>query len=84
MKKAKSAERPLGLQVSSDEVVALIRYHSSCCKRIAKKYGQLALALSRDNPFTSGARLKVGADVAKAKVKEHSDRAKGLMSILPK
>lgn len=71
----------LTLAISTDEVVALIKYHTAESKRIARKFGKVAM---QGNTFfqPSGRNLKALHDFAKIELDKHSKRAKGLLSLL--
>ena len=76
-------DRPYTVALSSDEIVALVRYHSSCAKKVAKRFGDVSLQTRANSFFGSGKKLKALAGEARRLINLHSARAKGLFSVLP-
>lgn len=77
-------DRPFSIALSREEVIALVKYHSSCARRVPKRFGEAAAKLTRGTFFPKSRELKVLSEVAEDALKKHTTRAKGLLSILPK
>ncbi|MDP3850493.1 MAG: hypothetical protein Q8Q59_08325 [Luteolibacter sp.] len=76
-----SPETPFTIALSRDEMIALIRFHSSKCRAIPKKLGQESLKLSL-GPFPKMKEMKALHDAAKNVLTYHSTRARGILSII--
>ncbi len=77
-----SDDRPFQIALSREELMALVKYHVACARRVPKKLGQAALELQAKSLFPSGRALKTLHEVARKTIEEHATRAKGLASLL--
>jgi hypothetical protein len=76
-------ERPFQIALSLPEVCALIKWHSSQARAVARKLGQAQMTLQANGLTASGKNLKALHDAAKSRIDFHVGRGKGLLSLLP-
>ena len=79
-----NTERPYTIELSCDEVAALVNYHCRCVRRVTNQMGKAALEHRGKSLLPSGRYLKLLHDEAKKLTDAHIARAKGLQSILKK
>jgi len=77
-----SEDRPYTVALSNEEVVALVRWHTIQMRKISNALGKAQLTIQSKSLFPSGRELKKLHDEAKALVEQHSQRARGLLSIV--
>lgn len=79
-----NTDRPFTIALSSDEIVALVNYHTRCARKATTAMGKAALEHRGRNLLPSGRYLKALHDEAKQIVDAHVGRAKGLLSLIRK
>lgn len=77
-----NTEQPFSIALSSDEIVALVKYHTGCVRKITNKMGKAALEHRGTHFLPSGRYLKLLHDEAKKLTDFHIARGKGLVSLL--
>jgi hypothetical protein len=73
---------PFTLEISQAELVALIKWHGTQVKSIAKKFGKVATDDHIFSKAPSARDLKILHDVTKGAMEKHINRARGLASLL--
>jgi len=77
-----STERPFTVSLSAAEVLAIVNYHTAQVRRIPKILGNAALKLQASSILWSSRDMRALHAEAKLQVESHTNRARGLLSIL--
>lgn len=76
------ADDKVTLEITGAELFAVVKYHTTCARRIPNAFGTAALKLQAKSLFPSGRAFKAMKEEADALLKFHSDRAKELLAHL--
>lgn len=77
-----NTEKKYTVELSRDEVMAVIRHHLSSARRVVKILGAASLKIQAASPLSQGRRLAELNREASEVMNRHTSRAKGLASII--
>lgn len=77
-------DQNFALLLSREEVIALIKFHTSSAKRVPKRFGDAVLKLQAGSALPQGRALKVLKEAAEEAITKHSTRARMLLAAIEK
>jgi hypothetical protein len=78
--KQEPATRPVTIDLSVAEIIALVEYHMREAKASTRRFGTAAMQLNA-NPLPQGRKLKLLHDACTANVNAHQTRARGILAL---
>jgi hypothetical protein len=78
--KQEPATRPVHLDLSVAEIIALVEYHMREAKASTRRFGSAAMQLNT-SPLPQGRKLKLLHDACTENVNAHQSRAKGILAL---
>ena len=70
------------LELTHNEMVALIKYHCAQARAIPKKLGKISLQMAAESPALKMREMKALNAHAQQIIDHHSGRAKGILSLI--